>query len=64
MTAALLTAILAFLDTDAAYGPEHPQTQSAKATLRDAVTRTVHEVDAVVIEHVPFFVSSAVGSAR
>ena len=53
MTAALLTTVLAFLDTDAAYGPDHQRTRTAKATLRDAVARTVQEVDAVDIEHVP-----------
>ncbi len=56
MSAQLVTAVLAFLDADAAFGPEHPRTQTAKATLRDATAAAVHEDNTVDFERTPLVV--------
>ena len=42
--------------TDAAFGPDHPRTQTAKATLRGATAAAVHENNTVDIEHTPLVV--------
>ena len=51
--AALATAVLAFLDTDAVYGPDHARPRTAQAALRDATAAALHEDGSVDLEHVP-----------
>lgn len=46
----LVTAVLAFLDTDTVWGSEHPRTRTAKALLQRVASATLREANAVDIE--------------
>jgi hypothetical protein len=41
---ALVTAVLAFTDCEAAFGAADPRTQAAKERMRDAAATMIHEV--------------------
>jgi hypothetical protein len=48
----LVTAVLAFLDTDAVWGPAHPRTCPAKTLHRRVATIAIREQNTVDIEPV------------